>query len=82
MGIRLWAALVVTLTVGCSAEEQLSVQAGPPIPYEDVGACPCEGCVYREWVALARPAPGPGGLRRPLHFSRAVRPAAEAYKIR
>jgi anaerobic selenocysteine-containing dehydrogenase len=38
--------------------------------------------VYREWVALARPAPGPGGLRRPLHFSRAVRPAAEAYKIR
>ena len=53
MGIRLWAALVVTLTVGCSAEEQLSVQAGPPIPYEDVGACPFEGCVYREWVANA-----------------------------
>ncbi|MFN0008642.1 MAG: molybdopterin-dependent oxidoreductase [Planctomycetota bacterium] len=37
--------------------------------------------IYREWLALARPAPGPGGLRRPLHFARAVRPAAEAYHI-
>jgi len=37
--------------------------------------------VYREWIALARPAPGPGGLRRPLHFARAVRPAPEAYRI-
>ena len=25
--------------------------APPPIPYEDVGACPFEGCVYREWTA-------------------------------
>jgi hypothetical protein len=24
---------------------------GPPVPYEDVGACPFEGCVYREWTA-------------------------------
>ena len=23
----------------------------PPIPYDDYGACPFEGCVYREWVA-------------------------------
>jgi anaerobic selenocysteine-containing dehydrogenase len=37
--------------------------------------------VYREWLALARPAPGPGGLRRPLHFARAVRPSPEAYRI-
>ncbi len=37
--------------------------------------------VYREWLAKTRPAPGPGGLRRPLHFARAVRPAAEAYRI-
>jgi hypothetical protein len=27
---------------------------GPPVPYEDVGACPFEGCVYREWIANAR----------------------------
>ena len=27
---------------------------GPPVPYEDVGACPFEGCVYREWIANAQ----------------------------
>jgi anaerobic selenocysteine-containing dehydrogenase len=37
--------------------------------------------VYREWRALARPAPGPNGLRRPLHFARAVRPTNESYRI-
>jgi hypothetical protein len=24
---------------------------GPPLPFEDPGACPFEGCVYREWTA-------------------------------
>lgn len=24
---------------------------GPPVPFEDIGACPFEGCVYREWIA-------------------------------
>ncbi len=37
--------------------------------------------VYREWKAATRPAPGPGGLRRPLHFARAVKPAPEAYRF-
>ena len=37
--------------------------------------------VYREWKALARPAPGPGGLRRPLHFKRVVRPAEQTYRL-
>jgi hypothetical protein len=23
----------------------------PPVPFEDFGACPFEGCVYREWTA-------------------------------
>jgi hypothetical protein len=32
--------------------EQQSTQ-GPPVPFEDVGACPFEGCVYREWTAKA-----------------------------
>ncbi len=35
--------------------------------------------VYREWVALARPAKGE--LRRPLHFARAVKPSAKAYSM-
>src|SRR5204863_3493623 len=36
--------------------------------------------VYREWLALAPPRFGPGGLRRPEWFARAVRPSAKAYR--
>jgi anaerobic selenocysteine-containing dehydrogenase len=35
--------------------------------------------IYREWLNLARPAPGPGLLRRPRWFSRPVRPSDEMY---
>jgi hypothetical protein len=33
---------------------QVQEPPGPPVPYEDAGACPGEGCVYREreWTAL------------------------------
>ncbi len=37
--------------------------------------------VYREWLALARPAPGPGGLRRPRWFARVARPVPEVYLV-
>jgi anaerobic selenocysteine-containing dehydrogenase len=37
--------------------------------------------VYRQWLAMARPAPGPGGLRRPLWLPRAFKPDASAYRI-
>ena len=37
--------------------------------------------VYQRWKALTRPAPGPGGLRRPLWIPRVVRPAESAYYI-
>lgn len=37
---------------------------------------------YREWLTMTRPAPGPNGLRRPLWFNRAVKPALETYYIR
>jgi anaerobic selenocysteine-containing dehydrogenase len=37
--------------------------------------------VYREWMAMTRPAPGPGNLRRPLWLPRAFRPDASAYVI-
>ena len=30
---------------------QRPVGVSPPIPFEDVGACPFEGCAYREWTA-------------------------------
>jgi hypothetical protein len=35
---------------------------------------------YREWLAKARPGPGPGDLRRPLWFARPVKPQASAYR--
>jgi anaerobic selenocysteine-containing dehydrogenase len=36
--------------------------------------------IYRQWLALTRPAPGPGGLRRPLWLPRALKPDAAAYR--
>ena len=38
--------------------------------------------VYLRWKSLCRPAPGPGGLRRPLWFARVARPRPEAYFMR
>jgi anaerobic selenocysteine-containing dehydrogenase len=35
--------------------------------------------VYREWLEKTRPAPGPGGLRRPLWLDRPVKPTEDAY---
>ena len=37
--------------------------------------------VYREWMKRTRPAPGPGGLRRPAWFNRPLRPVPEAYRV-
>ena len=37
--------------------------------------------VYQRWKALARPAPGPGGLRRPLWIPRMRRPEGAAFYI-
>jgi hypothetical protein len=37
--------------------------------------------VYEEWRGLARPAPGPGGLRRPEWLHRPLRPAPDAYRL-
>jgi hypothetical protein len=44
--------LASTIATGRATTEAQGVQtAGPPIPFEDVGACPFEGCVYRDWIA-------------------------------
>jgi Molydopterin dinucleotide binding domain len=37
--------------------------------------------VYRRWLGMTRPAPGPGGLRRPLWLPRAFKPDASAYRM-
>jgi len=36
--------------------------------------------VFREWLGRTRPAPGPGGLRRPLWLGRPMHPAESAYR--
>jgi hypothetical protein len=38
--------------------------------------------VYQRWKALTRPAPGPGGLRRPLWIPRMRRPEAAAFYVK
>lgn len=38
--------------------------------------------VYKEWLGLTRPAPGPDGLRRPLWLTRPLRPADEMFYIK
>jgi anaerobic selenocysteine-containing dehydrogenase len=50
--------------------------------YGDVSVDPEKSmAVYRAWKAKTRPAPGPGGLRRPLWLDRPLRPADEMFKI-
>ena len=55
-------------------------KAGPQDRYGDIFVdTNLSFAVYRRWKALARPAPGPGGLRRPLWIPRVVRPSDSAY---
>ena len=35
--------------------------------------------VYKEWLSMTKPAPGPNGERRPLWFPRALRPDDSTY---
>ncbi len=37
--------------------------------------------VYREWLTKTKPAPGPGGLRRPLWLNRPLHPTEASYKM-
>jgi len=37
--------------------------------------------VYKQWLEMTRPAPGPNGLRRPLWFKRPLRPVEECYYL-
>lgn len=36
--------------------------------------------IYMDWLAMTKPGPGPGGLRRPLHFDRPLKPTEDAYR--
>jgi hypothetical protein len=37
--------------------------------------------VYKNWMKMTRPAPGPENLRRPLWFSRVLKPTIENYYL-
>lgn len=37
--------------------------------------------IYKEWLRMTRPAPGPNGLRRPLWMNRPLRPVEEAFYV-
>jgi hypothetical protein len=57
-------------------------KAGRDDRYGDVVADTSKAfAVFEEWLKLARPAPGPGGLRRPLWLQRPFKPAEEAYYL-
>ena len=66
----------------------LSLEAAHPWPVcgvDEAGRGPWAGPVrapgpWRAPPPRARPGPGPGGLRRPLHFARPVKPLASAYR--
>ena len=36
---------------------------------------------YQDWLSKTRPAPGPGGLRRPLWYARPLKPEPRAYRV-
>jgi anaerobic selenocysteine-containing dehydrogenase len=56
-------------------------RAGPEDRYGDVVVDTGKSLeVYRRWLELARPGPGPDGLRRPFWLFRPYRPAPSAYQ--
>lgn len=66
----------------CWHQRVVVSKAGPQDRYGDVQVDTNKSLeVYREWLAMTKPAPGPDGLRRPLWFDRAVRPTDEAYRV-
>jgi hypothetical protein len=49
---KVYGLLALTVLVGgAQMAAQRVPPAGPPVPFEDIGACPFEGCVYRDWIA-------------------------------
>jgi len=54
-GLRLTVGFLLLASTIAAGRAQATAQgvrpATPPMPFEDVGACPFEGCVYREWIA-------------------------------
>lgn len=67
----------------CWHQKALKVsKAGPTDRHGDIHVDTNKSMqIYCEWLALARPAPGPDGLRRPLWFKRPLKPEKSAYYL-
>ena len=63
--------------------QRVSVQAAHPgDQYGDIFVDTAKSIeIFEEWKGMTKPAPGPGGLRRPLWMKRPLRPVDEAYKM-
>ncbi len=61
------------------------VRLSRPGPGEVYGLCVVDTrrsrAAFRRWLELTRPAPGPGGLRRPYWMLRPLKPQPEAYRF-
>ena len=58
------------------------VKAGPDDQYGDIVVDTVKSHeVYKRWLAMTRPAPGPGNLRRPLWLLRPYKPDPVAFQI-
>lgn len=58
-------------------------KAGPDDNYGDIMVDPEKShAIYKEWLDMTRPAPGPNGERRPLWFKRALRPDESTYYMK
>ena len=61
------------------------VRVGPAQPGDAYGDVVVDTAkardAYREWLDKTRPAPGPGGLRRPLWYARPLKPVPAAYAL-
>jgi hypothetical protein len=44
---------LVAYASGVHVNVQSQSSLEPPMPFEDIGACPFEGCTYRDWIANA-----------------------------
>jgi anaerobic selenocysteine-containing dehydrogenase len=66
----------------CWHQKVTVTKAGPDDRYGDIVVDTEKSFdVYRQWLALARPAPGPDNLRRPLWLPRAFKPDPAAYRL-
>jgi anaerobic selenocysteine-containing dehydrogenase len=66
----------------CWHQKVTVTKAGPDDRYGDIVVDTNKSFeVYRRWLALARPAPGPDGSRRPLWLPRAFRPDPSAFRL-